>query len=344
MCDKDVSRSLFEKRDRSQENSHTLLLFRTKSSHLPSPSYLSASSHYRSPRQHGMTSRQDSVDGINQDAVRCPICGAAPVVDETCPAACGSLEGLLEDTIQGHDHDTKASSNNSRHTPSLTQRPNRRLFGYSWADGYVAPFVGVTVEAAVQALQAASTTTHDVLVDLGCGDGRVCLAAMRMGATAVGYDLDAALLEQARQQVDRISNEWVTHATPQSSTLPSPPSVTFYQQDLFTVDLESFTIVTVFLLPETLTRLGPRLRAFLRYEASSSNKIQPQRRSVISFGWKIPALGKPTQQADGTDASPDSVQNYSGLTQRWFLYQHNVSDDAEVSNSKEIPSTNIFLL
>ena len=49
-----------------------------------------------------------------------------------------------------------------------------------------------------EALDLAGVTTGDHLLDLGCGDGRVLLAAAARGATAAGVDTDGDLVEQAR--------------------------------------------------------------------------------------------------------------------------------------------------
>jgi ribosomal protein L11 methylase PrmA len=48
------------------------------------------------------------------------------------------------------------------------------------------------------ALNMASLNSKDVLIDLGSGDGRVILAAARRGARAIGFDIDAHLVETSR--------------------------------------------------------------------------------------------------------------------------------------------------
>ena len=49
-------------------------------------------------------------------------------------------------------------------------------------------------------LQLAHVGASDVVYDLGSGDGRiVVLAAQKYGATAVGIEIDPALVEGARQ-------------------------------------------------------------------------------------------------------------------------------------------------
>lgn len=46
-------------------------------------------------------------------------------------------------------------------------------------------------------LDLTSVRAGDTVYDLGCGDGRVLLAAARRGARAVGYELDVELVRDA---------------------------------------------------------------------------------------------------------------------------------------------------
>jgi SAM-dependent methyltransferase len=202
----------------------------------------------------------------------CPICGASPVSNGICPATCGSLEGLSGTRVK---------------TPS-------RTFGFDWASGFVAPFLGVQEEAAMEALQAAGVGEEDYVVDLGCGDGRICRAACSLGAQATGYDLDQQLIAQAKTD---------NGSTPETSIRAS-----FYVKDLFQVDLNPYNVVTIFLLPETAAspRLGNKLLDALLQRKSR----------IISFGWKIPWLGEPTATFRPSSDSPTNT----ALTKRWFVY------------------------
>ena len=249
--------------------------------------------------------------------IACPICGASPVVDELCPADCGSLEGLL--VTDSHN----PNNNPYLHATDLHQRPQNRLFGFEWSKGYVAPFLGVNIDAAKDALRAAGVDEHQTkerttMVDLGCGDGRICHAAAALGAArAVGYDLDDSLIAKARAQKDS--------------------ATAFHVGNLFDVDVTPFTLITVFLLPPTLA--DPRLvRAFRTVLEKPGGR-------VISFGWNIPALEQQQDNdGDGVDLvvqrhcysnsgkNDDDAQkqprknerytdeDYSGLVKHWYLY------------------------
>jgi len=99
-------------------------------------------------------------------------------------------------------------------------------------------------------LYEAKVRTGDVVYDLGCGDGRMVIAAAKkFGTRGVGIDLDPARIKEARanakaQGVDRL--------------------VTFRVADLFETDLREATVVMLYLLPEVNRRLKPKLFAELR--------------------------------------------------------------------------------
>jgi SAM-dependent methyltransferase len=107
------------------------------------------------------------------------------------------------------------------------------------------PFVPTT-EAAVQAmLKLADVKKADNVYDLGCGDGRIVIAAARQyGAHAVGIDIDPVRIKEARANAGKAHVE---------------PLVRFEQKDLFQADIHEATVVTLFLLPEVNLKLRPKL-------------------------------------------------------------------------------------
>lgn len=94
-------------------------------------------------------------------------------------------------------------------------------------------------------LQLAAVTKDDVLYDLGCGDGRIVIAAAgKYGCQAVGVDIDPLRVEDAKKNVAQHDLENL---------------VTIRRQDLFTVDLSEATVVTLYLNTRYNTRLVPEL-------------------------------------------------------------------------------------
>jgi cyclopropane fatty-acyl-phospholipid synthase-like methyltransferase len=89
-----------------------------------------------------------------------------------------------------------------------------------------------------------------VVYDLGCGDGRIVIAAAKKyGARGVGIDLDPARIREARANAKEAGVENL---------------VTFKVADLFETDLTEATVVTLYLLPSLNRRLMPKLFAELK--------------------------------------------------------------------------------
>jgi len=95
-------------------------------------------------------------------------------------------------------------------------------------------------------LEVANLSERDVLYDLGCGDGRVVIAAaLNWGARAIGFDLDPVRLAEARASI----------AAAEVGDL-----VEIVEANLLEVDLRAATVVTLYLSPELNLQLLPALR------------------------------------------------------------------------------------
>ena len=93
-------------------------------------------------------------------------------------------------------------------------------------------------------LEMAAVSTGDVVIDLGSGDGRTVIAAARLGARAVGVELEENLVAVSKRRADE---EDLSDRTE------------FHAMDLFEFDLSPATVVTMFLLPDLNYRLRPSL-------------------------------------------------------------------------------------
>ena len=61
-----------------------------------------------------------------------------------------------------------------------------------------------------RALEFADVTPEDVVYDLGCNDGRVCVAAaLERGARAVGVEINARACAVARERAARGASRWI---------------------------------------------------------------------------------------------------------------------------------------
>ena len=106
-------------------------------------------------------------------------------------------------------------------------------------------FVPSDLEVVTAMLELANVGPDDVVYDLGCGDGRIVIAAAsRYGARGVGVDLDP---ERIREAQDNAARAGVTD------------KVTFLVQDLFATDVRPATVVALYLGTALNVRLRPKL-------------------------------------------------------------------------------------
>jgi SAM-dependent methyltransferase len=111
-------------------------------------------------------------------------------------------------------------------------------------------YVPTTNEVVDRMLDMANISPLDVVYDLGCGDGRIVIAAAKQyGTRGVGVDLDPARIREARANAKKAGVENL---------------VKFEVGDLFKTDLTEATVVTLYLLPELNRRLKPKLFAELK--------------------------------------------------------------------------------
>jgi SAM-dependent methyltransferase len=107
------------------------------------------------------------------------------------------------------------------------------------------PYVPTT-EAAVQAmLKLGDVKKTDIVYDLGCGDGRIVIAAAKgLGARGVGIDINPVRIGEAKENARKAGVEKL---------------VRFEENDLFEANIHEATVVTIFLLPNINLKLRPKL-------------------------------------------------------------------------------------
>ena len=99
-------------------------------------------------------------------------------------------------------------------------------------------------------LRMAAVTKKDTVYDLGCGDGRIVIAAaQKYGARGVGVDIDPARVAEATENVKKAR---VTEL------------VKIIRGDLFETDISEATVVTLYLLTELNRKVRPKLLRELR--------------------------------------------------------------------------------
>jgi len=100
-------------------------------------------------------------------------------------------------------------------------------------------------------LKMAKVTKNDVVYDLGCGDGKIVVAAAKLGARGVGVDIDP---------------ERVREATANAKAAGVADRVTIIQADIFdpSLKISDASVVMLYLLQRLNEQLKPRLLSELK--------------------------------------------------------------------------------
>lgn len=143
-------------------------------------------------------------------------------------------------------------------------------------------YVPTRQEVVDKMLEMAEIKPGDIVYDLGCGDGRIVVAAAKKyGVKAVGVDIDPKRVAEANENV-RVNQ--VGHL------------VTIRQADIFDLDFSEATVVTLYLLPELNVRLMPKLAKLKPGTRILSNDFDMQGakpKEVVELG-----KGYPTDNGD----------------------------------------------
>ena len=164
----------------------------------------------------------------------------------------------------------------------------RKVKGYEDAVK-LAPYVPSPMAVVDKMLKLADVGKDSVVYDLGCGDGRVVIAAARdYGARGVGVDIDPELIRLAW---DGAKKEGVERR------------VRFLEQDILQTDLSEATVVYLYLFPDSNRLLRPFLEKNLKkgtLVASSSFRM---------YGWEDRLI------------KTEEVVDESGIWQILYLYR-----------------------
>ncbi|WP_343518705.1 class I SAM-dependent methyltransferase [Sphingomonas sp.] len=149
-------------------------------------------------------------------------------------------------------------------------------------------FVPTPPEVVEAMLDMAQIKDGDVLYDLGSGDGRIPIAAVkRAKVKATGIDIDPQRIAEAN-----------ANAKAQGVA----DRVTFKQADLFTSDFSDASVITLYLLDTLNEKLRPKLLAELKpgtrivSHAFRMGEWEPEAERDVNgrmvYFWRVPAKGE----------------------------------------------------
>ena len=126
---------------------------------------------------------------------------------------------------------------------------------------YVAPYHATPEPVVRRMLQLAKVSAADTVYDIGCGDARLLIAAARLGAKGVGFELHSELVLEAKQEVERAGYSGL---------------VKVVRQDAARASVWEATVITLYLSDSGNTRMVNSLKHDMRRQAR-----------VVSFAFPI---------------------------------------------------------
>src|SRR5689334_11685729 len=112
------------------------------------------------------------------------------------------------------------------------------------------PYVPSPTSVVADMLALADVSAKDFVIDLGSGDGRIVLTAAKVfGARGFGVDINEKLVKEANEaaKLQGVSDR-----------------ARFTIQDLFKTDISKATVLTMYLLPNTVNMLKNKLLTELK--------------------------------------------------------------------------------
>ncbi len=166
---------------------------------------------------------------------------------------------------------------------SKTYEPS---YGQEGKDVIWVPTQPPTIE---RMLRMAQVTARDTVVDLGSGDGRISIAAVKdFGAKAFGFEYNPDMVEYSKREAEKagVGNK-----------------VEFRKADIFETDFSYATVITMYLLPHLNVKLRPIIL-----------NMKPGTRVV-------------SHQFDMAEWKPDEVSDSSGRRINFWLVPAKVEGD-----------------
>ena len=153
----------------------------------------------------------------------------------------------------------------------------------------LAPYVPTPLPVVEKMLAMAGVGREDVVYDLGCGDGRMVIAAAsKYLARGVGVEIDPKLVNECKANAKKEGVEKITR---------------FICGDATKAHIVDATVVALYLLPESLETLKPLFEKELRPGAR-----------LVSHNYRIPGW-------DDRIVAQDSLTDEDGRSHKIYLYK-----------------------
>lgn len=164
--------------------------------------------------------------------------------------------------------------------------------------------------AVKEMLDIANVGPGDYVIDLGCGDGRIVIAAAKRGAFGHGVDLDPQRIKEARENALKAG---------------VADRVIFEVENIFDTDFSRANVITMYLFPTINVKLRPTLLEKLepgsrivshdfKMDEWEADKFVKMNHHAVYF-WVVPAKmeGKWRWMAGGDEFSMTAKQEFQNI-------------------------------
>lgn len=111
------------------------------------------------------------------------------------------------------------------------------------------PYVPTPQKVVDEMVRLAKVTDRDFVIDLGSGDGRTVITAAKHGAEGFGVDIDPRLVSLGNKN---------------AKSAGVADRVQFFERDMFKTDIAKASVLFLYVLPDFMTKLRPKVFAELR--------------------------------------------------------------------------------
>lgn len=192
------------------------------------------------------------------------------------------------------------------------------------------PYVQTPQNVVDRMLLVAKVSASDYVIDLGSGDGRMVITAVKQyGARGFGVDLDRRLVQLANRNAARAG---------------VADRAAFYERDLYYTDLKAASVVTIYLLPEVNLMVRPKLLATLKPGTRIVSHDYDMGEWPPDLRFEMDAPGKPVGRDQRSKVFYWVVPGNAAGKWRWRLNRDGVSEEHVLSLTQNFQMLNGSLM
>jgi len=107
-----------------------------------------------------------------------------------------------------------------------------------------APYLPISKQRVIKMIEMSDLKSNELLIDLGSGDGRILIEAARLGAIAIGYEINPLLVYLTRRKIKKLDLE---------------KQVKIYWRNFWRADVSGADVVTIYGINGIMKKIEKKL-------------------------------------------------------------------------------------